>query len=228
MRVCRRETSASGEVPPIRHYHQVPRAWRPALRARCSHHEEIMHARSAARQLARASLLLTLFAAFGCGAAKPGAPHAPASYLVVWAGPHHDEDDPPGAHHAETAPDFVAVLDADSASPRYGALLATKDVGVPGAMAHHIELTLPANHPLFASDYMTGQIFLLDVSDPLAPKVTARIDSVPGYRRPHSFARLAHGNVITAMQNGNGTLPGDPGGLVAFEPAGKLHPWSAA
>jgi hypothetical protein len=34
-------------------------------------------------------------------------------------------------------------------------------------MAHHTELSLPVGHALFASDYVTGQVFLLDVTDPL-------------------------------------------------------------
>ena len=186
-----------------------------------------MISRSAGPQLIGAVLPLVLAAGVGCGAAKPEAAKVPSHYLVVWAGPYHGENGSP-AHHAESAPDFVAVIDADSASANYGALIATKDVGVPGAMAHHTELTLPANQPLFTSDFMTGQIFLVDVSDPLAPKVTARLDSVAGYRRPHSFARLANGNVLVAMQNGNGTLAGDPGGLVELDPAGRILRSSSA
>jgi len=187
-----------------------------------------MLARPAARQFVGAVLPLILVAGAGCGAAKPENARAPSSYLVVWAGPNGGEDVSPSKRHAETAPDFVAVIDADSASANYGALLATKDVGVPGAMAHHAELTLPAGHPLFTSDFVTGQMFLVDVSDPLAPKVTARIDSVAGYRRPHSFARLANGNVLVAMQNGNGTQPGDPGALVELDPAGRVLRSSSA
>jgi len=181
-----------------------------------------MTANSRARRFGVSTLLLALGTNLGCGAAKPEAARAPSSYLVVWAGPHMDDDAPSMATHAGGAPDLVAVIDADTASARYGALLATKDVGVPGQMAHHIELTMPARQPLFASDFTTGQIFLLDTSDPLAPKVTARIDSIPGYRRPHSFARLASGNVLVAMQNGNGTQAGDPGGLVELDPMGRV------
>jgi hypothetical protein len=186
-----------------------------------------MTASTRARRFSVSTLLFALGTDLGCGAAKPEAARAPSSYLVVWAGPHMD-DAMPSTAHAAGAPDFVAVIDADTASARYGALLATKDVGVAGQMAHHIELTMPARQPLFASDFMTGQIFLLDTSDPLAPKVTSRIDSVPGYRRPHSFARLANGHVLVAMQNGNGTLAGDPGGLVELDPTGHVLRSSSA
>ncbi|AHG93236.1 hypothetical protein J421_5701 (plasmid) [Gemmatirosa kalamazoonensis] len=151
------------------------------------------------------------------GCSTPGrsaSAHAPARYLFVWAGPH-------GADGAG-AEDFVAVLDADAKSPTYGRVLATRAVGTAGAMAHHTELALPVGHPLFASDYETGQVFLLDVSAPLAPRVTARIDQVPGYRRPHSFARLPNGHVLATLQYGDGARPGDPGGLAEFDAAGRL------
>lgn len=186
-----------------------------------------MPASTPARRFRVSTQLLALVTGLGCGATTPP-PARPSSYLVVWAGPNMDEATPTGERHTVGPPDVVAVFDADPASARYGALLATKDVGVPGAMAHHTELTLPARRSLFASDFTTGQIFLIDASDPLAPKVTGRIDSIPGYRRPHSFARLANGNVLVAMQNGNGKLAGDPGGLVELGPEGRVLRSSSA
>ena len=145
--------------------------------------------------------------------------NAPSPYLFVWAGPN-------GA--AAGGNDFIVVINANPASRTYGRVLASRDVGVAGAMAHHMELTLPAGHALFASDYMTGRIFLLDVSDPLRPRVVTRIDSVPGFRSPHSFARQRNGNVITSMQFGNHTVAGDPGGLAEFDAAGHLLRTSSA
>ncbi|HVF40374.1 MAG TPA: hypothetical protein VM939_10770 [Gemmatimonadaceae bacterium] len=95
-------------------------------------------------------------------------------------------------------------------------------------MAHHTELSVPSGVPLFANDFTTGQIFLFDLTDPLAPRIAARIDSVPEYRRPHSFARLKNGNVIATLQFGNGSLPGDPGGLAEFTATGQLVRTSSA
>ena len=141
------------------------------------------------------------------------------SYLFVWAGPHQS------ATHQMTGPganDFLAVIDADPASATYGGVITSKDVGVPGMMAHHTELALPSNNALFASDFETGQIFVIDVADPRSPKVIGRIDSVPGFKSPHSFARLANGHVVAAMQYGDGTHAGDPGGLVEFDAMGKM------
>lgn len=171
--------------------------------------------KSLTRSSAAAILAQTaVVAALGCASKGPGATVLPSKYLFVWAGP-------PG-HTAAGGSDFLVVIDANPESSTYSKILTSTEVGTPGAMAHHTELSLPVGHPLFASDYLTGQIFLLDVANPLAPHLSARIDSVPGYRRAHSFARRSNGNVLTAMQNGNATIAGDPGGLAEFDPAGHL------
>jgi len=163
----------------------------------------------------RVSLALATGALLGCSAADASRSGSP--YLFVWSGPHG----PPGPHPPAPANDFVAVLDAEPTSPQYARVLASRDVGVAGVMAHHTEYTLPAR-PVFANDYMTGRVFLLDLSEPMAPRVGRRIDSIPGYRRPHSFARLANGHVLATLQFGNGSRPGDPGGLAEFDADGRL------
>jgi len=180
-----------------------------------------------ASTITRWCIALALPAALGCEMRTPAA-GAPASYLFVWAGPHEHDSSGGGAHRATRSADFLAVVDADPASSTYGKVLASKDMVTPGEMAHHTELSLSAGQVLFASDFMTGQVFLLDVSDPGAPRVTARIDSVPGYRRPHSFARLANGHVLATLQFGNGSVPGDPGGLAEFDAEGRLVRTSSA
>src|SRR3989442_8329212 len=159
----------------------------------------------------------------GCSAKQPPSSVTPARYLFIWAGPHGSDSAAGVLHHPNGGvSDFLAVLDADPASATYGKVLASDAVGIAGAMAHHTEYTLPAARPLFASDYMTGKVFLLDLADPLAPRLAHRIDSVPGFRRPHSFARLPSGNVVASLQFGNGSVPGDPGGLAEFDTAGRL------
>jgi len=180
-----------------------------------------------ASTVTRWCITLAMPAALGCELQAP-ATSAPSKYLFVWAGPQEHDSSGAGAHHAASTDDFLAVVDADPASTTYGKVVASKDVGVPGAMAHHIELSLPAGHALFASDFMTGQVFLFDVTDPRAPRVSTRIDSVPGYRRPHSFARLANGHVLATLQFGSGSVPGDPGGLAEFDADGRLMRTSSA
>jgi hypothetical protein len=163
--------------------------------------------------------LVVLLAALSAACSKSG--DRASQYLFVWAGP-RSSDSSAAMSNAMGANDFLAVLDADGTSPTYGKTLATHEVGTPGMMAHHMELSLPVGHPVFTSDYITGQIFLVDVDNPLAPRVARRIDSVPGFRSPHSFARLQNGNVIVAMQFGNKPVAGDPGGLVEFDATGNF------
>jgi len=173
--------------------------------------------------LRRAVVLLAATVTVGCSTRQAHSSVTPARYLFIWAGPHGSDSAAGDLRHRNAGvSDFLAVLDADPASATYGKVLASDAVGIAGAMAHHTEYTLPAGRALFASDYMTGKVFLLDLADPLAPRLAHRIDSVPGFRRPHSFARLPSGNVVASLQFGNGSVPGDPGGLAEFDPAGRL------
>ncbi len=162
------------------------------------------------------ALVLASAAGSGCARRTADAAGAGSPYLFVWAGPHDT------THKQPPANDFVAVLDVARGSAAYGRVLASKDVGVAGEMAHHTEYTLPAGRPLFANDYMTGRIFLVDLAQPTAPRLIRRIDAIPGFRRPHSFARLANGHVLATLQFGNGSLPGDPGGLAELDADGRL------
>src|SRR2546422_2722068 len=189
-----------------------------------AHHSRGAHVtRPADRStLRRAVVLLAATMTVGCSAKQPHSSVTPARYLFIWAGPHGSDSAAGDLHHPNAGvSDFLAVLDADPASATYGKVLVSDAVGIAGAMAHHTEYALPAARPLFASDYMTGKVFLLDLADPLAPRLAHRIDSVPGFRRPHSFARLPSGNVVASLQFGNGSVPGDPGGLAEFDPAGR-------
>jgi hypothetical protein len=167
--------------------------------------------------------LLGILAAVTLAACSAESTKGSPIYLCVWAGPNAMDTTGPSHHgSAGTTHDFAAVLDADPASPKYGSLLASVDAGAPGQMAHHTEITLPGDRLLFANDFMAGKIFLLDLANRLAPRVVRRIDSIPGYRQPHSFVRLPSGNVIASLQFGNGSIPGDPGGLAEFDPSGQL------
>lgn len=170
---------------------------------------------------------LAFAATLGCSNGESQAESSPSTYLYVWAGPH-------GTSAAEQkgneigAENFLAVIDADPTSKTYGKFVGSTGTGTAGAMAHHTELTLPSGHPLFANDYVTGEIFRFDLSDPIAPRVLTRSDSVPGFRKPHNFARMRNGNVLATMQYGNGSVAGDPGGLAEFDSGGRLIRTSSA
>jgi hypothetical protein len=152
-------------------------------------------------------------------AAKPS-PALPANYLAVWAGPQeHMEGDKvmtPGG------PSFVAIIDADTASPGYGSLVTSVPIGDMSMMPHHMEYTFPRGGVVFADDYTAGRAFLIDLRDPKAPKRVRVMDGVPGFEKPHSFARLANDHVIATLQYGNGMKPGNPGGVAEFDADGKL------
>jgi hypothetical protein len=174
----------------------------------------------------RTRLTIVIAALAGCSTRDAGSPTTtpqPGRYLYVWAGPHAPSSGGGMQHDAMArGENFVTVLDADPASATYGKVLGAGIVPGQGVMAHHTEYTLPAGTPMFAEDYGAGKVVLIDVSAPLTPRVAGRIDSVPGYRKPHSFVRLPNGNVLASLQFGNGSVPGDPGGLGEFDPTGRL------
>lgn len=137
-------------------------------------------------------------------------PAGAAPYLYAWAS------------HEETAKgDFLAVIDADPASAKYGTVIASAPTGVEGGAAHHIEYEMPAGTTLFANDWGTGETFVLDLADPAQPKVQSKFTRAGDYIFPHSFARLANGNVLATFQSiGDKYAP--PGGIVELDNQGKL------
>jgi hypothetical protein len=110
------------------------------------------------------------------------------SYLFVWAG-----------DSALKSHDFLAVIDADRSSPDYGRVLAsvpTDGTGTP----HHTEAQLASDGHLLANDFTLGRTWLFDVNEPLHPHVIASFDDIAGFSHPHTFARLADGNVLATFQ----------------------------
>ncbi len=160
----------------------------------------------------RRSALFTSYLFAACSASGP-APAGASRYLYVWAGTGND---------TTKGIDMITVLDADPASPRYGAVLAAITADSNGRMPHHTELEAPAQGPLFVNDYSGDESFLVNFSTPGSPKLTRKLASVPGGRRLHSFQRLANGHVLATVQFGDGSVPGNPGGLAEFDAGGNL------
>lgn len=130
-------------------------------------------------------------------------------YLYVWAGA-----------EVEGESDFLAVLDADPASSRYGEILATVPVGVRGN-AHHSEHVMPAGDSLFVNSFSAGESFVIDLSDPEHPSVAASFSAMEDYTYPHTFERLPGGNVLATFQTkGEGNTVA--GGLVELGPDGTF------
>ncbi|HEY7096142.1 MAG TPA: hypothetical protein VH437_05420 [Terriglobales bacterium] len=140
---------------------------------------------------------------------------APGHYLFAWTG---DE--------ARKGNDFLAVIDADPASPSYGHLVTTVVTDQPTMYVHHTEYTMPASGMLVANDHDAGRTFIFDVQDPLHPKVETSFTERAGYMHPHSFVRLPNGNVLATFQHAHhGQSEGEmatTGGLVEIDDHGRV------
>lgn len=146
------------------------------------------------------------------GAPSRAAPTAAAgngAYLYVWSGDADEKDS-----------DFLAVIDARSSSPTYGKIVATAPVGAKATMPHHIEYEYPADDMLFVNGWKAGHSFVIDLRDPLKPRLAAQFKGAGGYSYPHSFARLPNGNVVATFQS-RGERYAPPGGLLELDRTGK-------
>jgi len=159
--------------------------------------------------------LLTLALAFSAIYLQAQSPESKRAghYLFAWTG------DPAGKGN-----DFLAVIDADPASPSYGNLVTTVATDQPTGLIHHTEYTMPASGMLFANDHDAGRTFIFDVRDPLHPKVVTSFTDMAGYMHPHSFQRLPNGHVLATFQHAHhvhNVGQGTSGGLVEIDDQGK-------
>ncbi len=147
----------------------------------------------------------------GQGAATAGrsATARPATRLYAWSGDGDRADS-----------DFLAVLDVEPGSPRYGRVIATAPVGARGTMPHHTEHRMPSGEQVFANGFICGTTFVFDLSDRDAPRLVGSFTGLDGYTHPHSYERLPNGNVLATFQ-GRGPRNLDPGGLVEIDGEGR-------
>jgi len=160
-----------------------------------------------------AILVLGLAILPGCssdsGEVSGDAESAPSPFLYVWAGADAEEES-----------DFLAVIDVDPASARYGEIVASVPVGVSGG-AHHSEHVMPSGDSLFVNSFTAGASYVIDLSNPLEPRVTSSFNAMGEYTYPHTFERLPNGNILSTFQTkGEGNEVA--GGLVELDPAGNL------
>jgi hypothetical protein len=109
--------------------------------------------------------------------------------MFAWAG---DQD--------QRGEDFIAVIDADPASPHYGELVTSAVSGIITRQVHHTEYWMPDSGQLFANDHRSGDTVIFDLTDPLKPHVRARFHDLAGFSHPHSFLRLPNGHVLASFQ----------------------------
>jgi len=167
-----------------------------------------------------------------------GADSAPpqSHYLFVWAmeaeHPHASETALLSGNDAEyrqalgAGKDFIAVFDVGPDARPFGTLVAMLPVG-DAVMAHHTNYSLPPNDVLYANDWLGNRTYVFDLHDAAHPKLLRHLESVGAYQNPHSFAYLSNGNTLATFQYSVGFNKA-PGGLVEFDPAGRVAKTSAA
>jgi 56kDa selenium binding protein (SBP56) len=111
------------------------------------------------------------------------------TYLFAWCGDIESK-----------ASDFLAVIDADPASPQYGKVLESLPTGVAGSVPHHTEVEMPAGGLLMANGFEAGRTWIFDLREPLKPRIVTSFGSLGGYMHPHTFFRLTNGNVLATFQ----------------------------
>ncbi|MCU1285867.1 MAG: hypothetical protein JWO13_2217 [Acidobacteriales bacterium] len=147
-----------------------------------------------------------LSCALGSGAEKKH------SYLFAWCG-----------DIEKKSSDFLAVIDAEPSSPTYGKVLRTAPTGVAGTQPHHTEIEMPVGGFLMANGFESGQTWVYDLRNPLAPKVVTSFGEIDGYMHPHTYFRLKNGNVLATFQyRGGHGAKSDGGGIVEINNAGKM------
>jgi selenium-binding protein 1 len=125
-------------------------------------------------------------------------------YMFVWTG-----------DQAREASDFLAVLDFNDRSPKYGALVTTVPLPQPGASGnepHHVGLS--ADGKVLAAggllSVLKGQkeIFFFDISNPQKPSFLSAADP-PLSAITDDFYPLPNGGFLVTMMGGsNGAHPG--------------------
>lgn len=130
-----------------------------------------------------------LFAALLVTASACSRAASPGQYLFVWAG-----------DSSAKASDFLAVIDADPASPKYGSVVTSLPTGAAGTHPHHTEAEMPSDGHLLANGFHAGRTWLFDLTQPLQPKIITSFGDLAGYTHPHTYLRLANGNVLATFQ----------------------------
>ena len=155
------------------------------------------------------TLLFVLALAYLTGAChRTGSNGSP--YLFIWSGDQRRVDS-----------DFLAVVDADRLSAKYGRIVSTVPVGSTANQPHHTEYEFPRDGLLFGSGWASGRVYLFDLTLPMSPRVVTQFSGRDGYNFAHSFARLPNGHVLATFQSqSQGYAP--PGGLVELTERGDV------
>lgn len=160
------------------------------------------------------------FVGLACSILAFATPALASDYLYVWGMETRDASKPMPPPEA-LGRDFLAVFDVRPKSQEFGKLVGMLPVGTKAQMAHHTNYEMPADGPLFASDYMAGEGFVFDLTHPGKPKLVASFGDAGPYTHSHSFDRLPNGNTLATYQF-KGPPDAAPGALVELSPTGQL------
>jgi selenium-binding protein 1 len=118
--------------------------------------------------------------------------------------------------------DYLAVIDANLASPTYGTILRRVEVGSSGNEAHHMGFT-DDRTKIWAASLNTSRLFIFDVAaDPLNPRLLRTVDDVAkltGLSGPHTPYAIPGRMLITMASGADGD---GPGGLAEFTNDGEF------
>src|SRR3954447_10476281 len=117
--------------------------------------------------------------------------------------------------------DFLAVIDVDARSPRYGEILHRLDLGSAGNETHHFGYTDDRTH-IWGCSLFSNRIFVINVADnPARPRLVQTFDSSArtGLTGPHSPYALPGRMLISYLGGKNGGLPA---GLAEFNNDGTF------
>jgi selenium-binding protein 1 len=118
--------------------------------------------------------------------------------------------------------DFLAVIDVDPDSARYGQLVYQLDLGSSGNETHHFGFTDDRTH-IWGCSLLSSRLFLIDVAtDPAKPKLVKVLEDVPaktGLAGPHSPYALPGRMLLSFLAGKDGGLPA---GLAEFTNDGKF------
>ena len=113
--------------------------------------------------------------------------------------------------------DFLAVIDVDKNSPKYGTIIYQLDLRSSGNETHHFGFTDDRTH-IWGCSLFSSRIFIIDVAtDPAKPKLEKVLDDVPDkaeFSGPHSPYALPDRMLISFLGSKDG---GVPAGLAEFD-----------
>src|SRR5215469_3290206 len=117
--------------------------------------------------------------------------------------------------------DFLAVIDVDSKSPKYGKIIYQLDLGSSGNETHHFGFTDDRTH-IWGCSLFSNRIFVIDVAtDPARPRLVKSFDSSEktGFTGPHSPYALPGRMLLSFLGGKDGGLPA---GLAEFNNDGTF------